>query len=127
MFGVTNYRLFNNERDLLSDIFSDWNKFEIDVLNKTSFTDLLHRTEDGNYEFRINLAGYKKDEVDVSLEDHVLTVIAENKKFGKKSYSATISKDLDSDLVKSKLEDGILYIIFKKLDKFPKKKTIKVY
>ena len=90
----------------------------------------IHETDDAKaYRFAVELPGFKKDEIQVHLENGYLTVSAEkhaDKQTGKgkylrqERYSGTVSRTfyvgdtLKPDDVKAKYEDGVLVISLSK-------------
>lgn len=83
--------------------------------------------KDKSYDFEIELAGFKKDEVDVFVEDGVLEIRAEqkNKKINKKrKRSILLPDDSNPEKISAKLEDGLLMIIVSKQK--PQQKKIKI-
>lgn len=100
---------------------------------------------DGNYELDIDLPGFKKDQINLSLENGYLIVKAakdeEESKKNKKGkvircerYSGSMSRSFyigeqvtDAD-VKAKFENGVLKLTVPKKDapKLPEKKTIMI-
>lgn len=93
------------------------------------------RDEKDHYEMMIDLPGFKKDEIQLSLQDGYLTISAEkgldkdeNDKNGnlirQERYSGALSRSyyigesITEDEVKAKFEDGVLSIIIpKKVEK----------
>lgn len=81
-------------------------------------TDLFE--DDANVYARFELPGFKKDELDVQLENSVLTVSVERK--GKKedeeslsfSRSVTVPDGVEADKVGAKYEDGVLTVTLPK-------------
>lgn len=129
------------------DDFMDYNFPTVNVdkqlygknANRVMKTDV--REHDGGYEVEIDLPGFKKDEIDVQLEQGYLTVKAakslekEEKKLGKiirqERYSGTMSRTfyvgdgVTEDDIKGKFEDGVLKLSIPKAQpKIPEKKTI---
>lgn len=87
---------------------------------------------DKNYEINVMLPGMKKDEINIELEDGVLTVSGERKheseqknrkyhliesRYGKFSRSFTLPRNINRDSVKAKMTDGILNITIEKDEK----------
>ena len=72
------------------------------------------RDKDGNYELDIDLPGFKKDEISLTLDNGYLVVGA--------------CKALDEADVKAKFEDGVLSLTFpkEKEPELPEKKTIMI-
>lgn len=104
----------------------------------------VHEHDEG-YEVDIDLPGFKKDEISISLENGVLTVAAakgldetENDKKGKlirqerymgsMQRSFYVGKNLTEDEIKARFEDGVLRLSIPKKDekKLPEKKTIMI-
>ena len=79
---------------------------------------------DGGYEFLIDLPGFKKDEINIKLDNGYLTVSAEKHSeendgekngyirrerwYGKCSRSFFVGKEAKPDDIKARMEDGIL-------------------
>ena len=102
----------------------------------------VRETEDG-YEVEIDLPGFKKDQINLQLENGYLTISAakgldkEEKKDGRvirqERYSGAMQRTfyvgdgVDHEDVKAKFEDGVLKLdIPKKSAKLPEKKTIMI-
>ena len=103
----------------------------------------VHEHDEG-FEVDIDLPGFKKDEINLSLENGYLTVTAakgldetENDKKGRiirqerwsgsMQRSFFIGKELTEEDIKAKFEDGVLKLsIPKKEAKLPEKKTIMI-
>ncbi|MBO4384484.1 MAG: Hsp20/alpha crystallin family protein [Clostridia bacterium] len=100
---------------------------------------------DGGYEVDIDLPGFKKDEITLSLENGYLTITAakgldkdEQDKKGRlirqERYSGTmqrnfyVGKNVTDEEIKAKFEDGVLKLSVPKKDekKLPEKKTIMI-
>lgn len=80
---------------------------------------------EGGFTLTIELPGFKQSELDVTLENSVLTVSA---KKNNKNYeqSVTIPEGVDPEKIDAKLEDGVLVLRFTKLESTkPRKITIK--
>lgn len=69
--------------------------------------------DDSTINIELNLPGFTKEEVKVSIEDNTLHVSAKN---DKKSayYSTTLSKKVAPDSADVKLENGVLKITFQR-------------
>ena len=78
-------------------------------------------TEDG-YEYQLNLAGFKKENIKVTVENNLLKVKAEQ---GDRVFSKayTVPRKSDSSASVAKYEDGILYI---KINKKASEKAIEL-
>jgi HSP20 family molecular chaperone IbpA len=81
--------------------------------------------ENGNLILSLDLPGFKQAEVEVELENQVLTVRAKNAK-DEVEQSVTVGDDIDPDKVEAKLEDGVLTLILGRHEAAkPRKITIK--
>lgn len=139
---------------LFGDVFDDWfDGFDRDMnqMMKPLYgkhakdvmkTDVQER--DGNYEVDIDLPGFKKDEVNIRLENGYLTVTAskgldKDEKGDEKSgyirrerWSGSCSRSfyvgdgVKSEVVKARMEDGILHLTLPKEEQkaLPKADTI---
>ena len=106
-------------------------------------TDL--KEHDEGYELSIDLPGFKKDQIDLQLQNGYLTITAskgveedeKNKKgklvhqerySGSMSRSFYIGESLTEEDVKAKFEDGVLTLDFpkEKAIKLPERKTIQI-
>ena len=99
---------------------------------------------DDNYEVAVDLPGFKKDQVQLQLENGYLTITAskemeEEKKQGHKiirqeryagsmQRSFYVGEDLTADEVKAKFEDGVLTLTFPKKEahQVPEHKVIMI-
>ena len=103
------------------------------------------RDKDGNYELDIDLPGFKKDEISLTLDNGYLVVGAcksvneeekddKGKLLRKERYSGAMQRSfyvgegIDENDVKAKFEDGVLSLIFpkEKEPELPEKKTIMI-
>ena len=102
------------------------------------------KENDGKYEVAIDLPGFKKDEIEISLDDGFLTVKAEKnlnkdekdengKMLRQERYSGSmqrsfrVSNDLTEEDIKAKFENGVLMLdIPKKEPAVPEKKLISI-
>ncbi|MCR5694259.1 MAG: Hsp20/alpha crystallin family protein [Clostridia bacterium] len=134
------------------NFFDDWMDYNFPTVNvdkqlygknanRVMKTDVREH-EDG-YEVEIDLPGFKKDEIDVQLEQGYLTIKAakavekDQTKRGKiirqERYSGTMSRtfyvgdSLTEEDIKGKFEDGVLKLSIPKAQaKIPEKKTIAI-
>ncbi len=81
----------------------------------------LKETEDG-YSYKVNMAGIKKDNINIKINENLIDVWAEQDGHKYRSW-AYIPKQADSSTGKAKYEDGLLTISF---DKKEKHKTIEL-
>lgn len=71
---------------------------------------------DGEYELKVELPGFAKDEVDVQLTEHTLVVTAAHKADSRvKSYTTALPKDLDPVGMLATLDLGVLKLVAVKL------------
>ena len=84
-----------------------------------------YRETDDGYEFYVNLAGFKKDEVKASIIDGLVSIKAEDKDGHTLSQSFDVPVDGDAEKIDGKLEDGLLTVTVKKIAA-PKPQVIKI-
>jgi HSP20 family molecular chaperone IbpA len=103
------------------------------------------RDKDGNYELDIDLPGFKKDEISLSLDNGYLvisavkeesdeekdekgTVLRKERYSGAMQRSFYVGEGIDENDVKAKFEDGVLRLTFpkEKEPELPEKKTIMI-
>ena len=103
------------------------------------------RDKDGNYELDIDLPGFKKDEISLTLDNGYLVVGAckmlneeekddKGKLLRQERYSGAMQRSfyvgegIDENDVKAKFEDGVLRLTFpkEKEPELPEKKTIMI-
>ena len=103
------------------------------------------RDKDGNYELDIDLPGFKKDEISLTLDNGYLvigaskqlkeeekddkgTVLRQERYSGAMQRSFYVGDGLNEDDVKAKFEDGVLSLTFpkEKEPELPEKKTIAI-
>lgn len=131
----------NNEFDLFNDLFRDpfFNEHETRVMK----TDIREKKD--KYLIDIDLPGYNKDNIKISVEDGYLTVQAsidsnheekEDGKFvrrerymGSCSRSFYVGEDVKSEDIKASFKNGILNLEIPKVEeskKLPEKKYIEI-
>jgi|TARA_R110001606_G_scaffold286581_2_gene434843 HSP20 family protein len=104
---------------LFNDVFDDFftgNTLTRPYMAPTNKTaQVINRDEDWQIVFAV--PGVKKDEVEIKIDDHVLTVSYNNKKEDDRysfvssfSRSWNVDRDVDVDKIKADHEDGILSI-----------------
>ena len=103
------------------------------------------RDKDGNYELDIDLPGFKKDEITLTLDNGYLVVGAckmlneeekddKGKLLRQERYSGAMQRSfyvgegIDENDVRAKFEDGVLSLVFpkEKEPELPEKKTIMI-
>lgn len=134
--------LFRNRHPLISDVESALGKFFHDapVWNESGYKSFPIDVKETNdsYVVHAELPGVKKEEVDISLEKHVLTIqvnrsdekeATEGKFVVRERHSSAMARSLSLSLangeseVDAKLNEGVLTITVKKS---PEKKAKKV-
>lgn len=134
------------ERDLTTRNFSDLlDDFFSEAVNKREgFLPGIDVSEtDTQFEINVTLPGMKKDDINISLENNLLTVSGERKfkdeetdenkkyhrvesRYGKFERSLQLPDNIDSDSVDATYEDGVLHITVEKSeDKVRKQIEIK--
>jgi len=118
----------------------DGNKDESPI---ASFTPRVNTREaDDAYYIELDLPGIKKDEIEITTEDNVLTISGERKfkeevkeedyykvesRYGKFSRSFTLPEDIDLSAISAKSEDGVLEVVIpKKEDESKKLRKIEI-
>lgn len=112
-------------RSVFGDLLG-WDPFRNFTHGFGSWTGMeVTRTEDGGYTVEIPVAGFKPDEIGVSLEDNVLTV---NGKSDKRQFtrSLMLPDEIDSERIDAKVEHGLLTLTLRVHPKAqPKKIPVK--
>lgn len=105
--------LFRDMEDLIDSAF----------VQSRNFSARLDLTEDeGNYYLQLEVPGYKNKEIDITVEDNVLTVLANNEKRGKIERQLSLWNDVKTTEISGKVEDGILVVKLPKEEKVKSKK-----
>lgn len=95
----------------------------LDITESKLYHKLNLEEDDTNYYLFLELPGYKNTEIDISVEDSVLSIAAKNEKRGVTNRSISLWSGLDIDKVVGKVEDGVLTITLPKLEKIKPKKV----
>jgi len=97
--------------------------------NDVGRTNILNK--DNKYIVQMSVPGFKKDDIDINVEDDVLTISSEfensneenndnfyRKEFVKSSFTRSfyIPDDVDSEKIDASMEDGILNVSFTKME-----------
>ncbi len=144
---VKRYDPFSEFRDLrrgFDIINSIMNEVQKNRTNEGVLVDFVPtvntREDDKAYYVEVDLPGVKKEDVDINVEDNVLTVTGERKqeeetkdkeyyrlesRYGKFSRSFTLPQKVDVNKISAKSEDGVLEIVIPKL-KEPEVKPKKI-
>jgi HSP20 family protein len=102
-----------------------------------SFTPRVNTREaDDAYYIELDLPGIKKDDIEITTEDNILTISGERKfkdevkeedyykvesRYGKFSRSFTLPEDIDISGIQAKSEDGVLEVVIPKKEDDSKK------
>lgn len=116
----------NGESGLLARPFSDlWNWDPMRMFSGVQSPGIeITRTEAG-YAVEVPVAGFSPDQIDVTLEDGILTVKGKNEKRNF-SRAFTIPEDVDQERIEAKVEHGMLTLTLALEPKAqPKRITIK--
>ena len=137
------YREMRRGFDLMHSLLNSMETApEEGVLN--DFVPAVNTREDDNaYVIELDLPGIKKEDIEITTEDNVLTVSGERKykeelkeedyykiesRYGKFSRSFTLPEKVDIEKIHAEAKDGVLEVVIPKIEekeKKPKKITIK--
>ncbi len=101
--------LFNLTAPLLNEMSE---AFKADLYDPDYFLE-----EKDGYVFEVELPGFKKEQVSLSVDKDLLRIKAERERRGKKIHaneSYVIPSGADSSKIKATLEEGVLTVSFKK-------------
>ena len=146
---VTRYNPFN-ELENVRKSFELFNSIINNIENQSergtiaSFLPAVNtREEDDAYYIEVDLPGVKKEDIEITTEDNILTISGERKlkkeskeddyykvesAYGKFSRSFTLPEKVDTSKIEAKNENGVLEIVIPKIkeeEKKPKKIKIK--
>lgn len=137
-------RYLNNDLDAMFEGFFRplrWTEQETASEGLAPRLDVIERKDD--YVVRTEIPGARKDDIEVSVEDGVLTISAETKseieandgervlrqerRFGRYLRSLRLDKTVDDKKVKASYKDGVLELVLPKAEEVkPKKITVDV-
>jgi HSP20 family protein len=125
--------------------FSHWfdtfaeNEFVTDAVRTPALVNTKETKE--NYKIEVAAPGYHKDNFKLEVEDHILTISAENtenktdenEKWTRQEYhfasfkrSFTLPKTVDAEKIKAEYKDGILHVTLPKLEEGKAKGAIEI-
>ncbi len=133
------------DRDLgssnrFSGFFKD-NFFTDSLLRESDYMPAANiQTLENKYEIHLALPGYKKESIQISVDQNVLTIEAEEiqksevtenftrREFYQSSFERTFSlpEDVDEDKIEAQLKDGVLIISIGRHDNDPKVRQRKI-
>lgn len=120
----------------LFDRFFDDDFFRLPVWNDAAIRNPLHDIIENEKEYVVELAlaGVKKEDISLNLDDNVLSISAERKEseskynrkqtfYGKYEKSFTLPESVDKESIQASFEDGILKLSIPKVEE--KQKVMK--
>ena len=127
--NLTHYnpnRFFGNIDDFLNQTLRSFSQSPI-----TPAPGAYRYEEKDSYRLRLNLPGFAREEIAISLEKQILTIIAKSEREDpfsssfERSYN--LPKNINPNGINAKLENGVLDLSFKKLiDQEPNVRKIKI-
>ncbi len=132
-------RELENFNDRLQKFFNGFPNFGLDM--ESSFNPRIDISEDDNNIFiEAEIPGVKKGDINISLQDNILTIKGEKKSskeetkeksfyrsersYGSFTRSFTLPAEVNPDKVEAKFEDGILNVTLAKIHPQPKKEKL---
>ena len=116
---MRNYSLTNT---LFNDLFTNFDNSDHSYWRRQDT--VLVKDTGNTYKYSMELAGFSKKDVEVSLKDGIVKILAK-KQENTKSCSLYIPKDGDKDKIFAELKDGLLSITVTKKEEV-KAKQIKI-
>jgi HSP20 family protein len=116
--------------EFLDGFFGGWPIIESSILNTSSYTINDYIENSNDYSITINLAGFSKDDIELLIDDSILTIKNKNSVnddfFTKYDFTKTykIPEDVDIDNIQANMKNGILKIVLPKTVKENKTKQI---
>ena len=87
---------------------------------------MSYEERDKDIVFTIDMPGVDKKDIDINVEDHSITVKAENGGSRKYNYSRKFKPSVDIDSAKATFKNGVLDITLTKVPEESKGKSIKI-
>ncbi len=140
---ISDISRLRDEMDRMFEQFFPSESREIPTISTTArmpSVDVYDR--EGNLVVEAELPGMKKDDVEVSIEDHTLTIRGETKReeekkeegfyrherhYGRFVRSIPLPSAVRSDQAQAKFENGVLEIVLPKAEEEPKGRKIEVH
>ncbi len=132
------YRPFEEMQKVIDKFFEEFPRIWPVTLSAETFVPAVDISEtDKSYEFEIELPGMKKEDVDIEIDDGVLTIRGEKREerkeekkgykkiernYGKFERSFSLPSDIDEKNISAKFENGVLNI---SIPKSPESKSAK--
>ncbi|MCH8557494.1 MAG: Hsp20/alpha crystallin family protein [Balneolia bacterium] len=113
--------------DMLDSFFDNAITHNLEMRDFQPHVDILEH--DTSFELKVTLPGLKKEEINIELEDNILTISGERKheteeknkkyhlvesRYGKFTRSFTLPRNVNREGIKATMEDGILSISVEK-------------
>jgi len=138
------------KRKTTNDLFSnfaksffddDFNLFTLKPYHQREIGSVNIQETDDKYKFQISVPGFKKDDINIEIDNNILTISSEYenknekdedgytyKEFVKTSFkrSFTVPDDVNINDINANMEDGILNIDIKKIKKENKNNKISI-
>lgn len=125
MANITRYDPFNDLDDIFKGLFVRPMRFDLDVAPQMRMKIDVSKSDD-TYTVKADIAGVKKEDIQVSVDGNEVTISGEIKKeteekkgeevlrseryYGKISRSFTLPHDVDESKVAAKYADGVLKV-----------------
>ena len=87
---------------------------------------MSYEDRDKDIVFTIDMPGVAKKDIDISIEEHTITVKAENGGKRKYNYSRKFKPTVDIDSAKATFKNGVLDITLTKTEEVSKGKSVKI-
>ena len=87
---------------------------------------MSYEERDDDIVFTIDMPGVSKKDIDINVEDHSITVKAENGGKRKYNYSRKFKPSVDIDSAKATFRNGVLDISLTKIEEKSKGKSVKI-
>lgn len=98
----------NNGRGLLGRPFADlWGMDPLRAFSAPAMSGVEITRTEGGYQVELPVAGYKPEEISVTLEDGVLSVAGKNEK-RQFTRAFTVPDEVDADRIEANVEHGML-------------------
>jgi HSP20 family protein len=87
---------------------------------------MSYEERDKDIVFTIDMPGVEKNNINIKVEDHSISVKAENGGKRKYNYSRKFKPTVDIDSAVATFKNGVLDITLNKIEETPKGKSIKI-
>ena len=121
---MSTYTLSNK---LFNNFFTNWDQAFLNgdhAYWRRNDNSVKHKEEDDHHEYYVALAGFKKEDIKLKLDEQRIFIFVKNDK-DSLSYSFLLPEEVDFSSCSAKHEDGLLTIKVNKSER-SKPKTIKI-